>query len=176
MQNINNPQEVARKRRDALPLLQLCHTVATYQVKQGKWFVIENPATSAIWQTPQFREILLLSGVGWDSTELCMHGLKDPVSKLPYRKSISLLHNLDPDIMAPVFIRSQKSTSTHVEHEPVEGNCPGHGSRTKISQVYPRRFCTRLAEAILNQFRPSKNPGPLPGMLTSCMTSLVISL
>ena len=56
--------------------------------KTWQVFIIENPATSAIWQTTQFKELLLLSGVGWDTTELCMHGLKDPVSKLPYRKGI----------------------------------------------------------------------------------------
>ena len=43
----------------------------------------------------------MLEGVAWDSAEMCMHGLKDPVSHLPYKKSVSLLHNLDPGVMAP---------------------------------------------------------------------------
>ena len=41
---------------------------------------------------------------------------------------------------------------------PVERNCPGHGSRTKLSQQYPKRFCIRLTDAILNQIRPARQP------------------
>ena len=74
----------------------------------------------------------MLEGVTWDSTEMCMHGLKDPVSHLPYKTSVSLLHNLDPGVMAPVFLRCKRGETKHEEHEPVEGNCPGHGSRTKL--------------------------------------------
>ena len=104
MQNINDPAGVEAKRRAAIPLLRLCREVATYQVGKKRWFLIENPATSAIWQHKLFVEIMMLEGVTWDSTEMCMHGLKDPVSHLPYKKSVSLLHNLDPGVMAPVFL------------------------------------------------------------------------
>ena len=60
--------------------------------------------------------------------------------------------------MAPVFLRCKRGKTKHEEQEPVEGNCTGYGSRTKLSQKYPKRFCIRLAEAILNQIRPSRQP------------------
>ena len=36
MQNINDPREVERKRKEALPLLRFCLAVAIHQVKHGR--------------------------------------------------------------------------------------------------------------------------------------------
>ena len=86
MQNINDPSEVERKREEALPLLKFSRDVAKHQLSTGKWFLIENPATSAIWKTRQFREITALQGVSWDSAELCMHGLRAQSRNCPTRR------------------------------------------------------------------------------------------
>jgi hypothetical protein len=81
--------------------------------------------------------------------------MRDPVSKLPYKKTMSLFHNLPPAQMAPLFKWCQHgNTKHHLQHETVEGTCPGHGSRTKLSQVYPTRFCTTSAMNILNVLYP----------------------
>ena len=32
------------------------------------------------------------------------------------------------------------------EHQPVEGAAPGYGPRSKLSQIYPYRFCKTLAD------------------------------
>ena len=34
-------------------------------------------------------------------------------------------------------------------HQQLEGSAPGHGSRTKLAQVYPYRFCSQLIRSLL---------------------------
>ena len=70
-----------------------------------------------------------------------------------YYKPTSLLYNF------PVFKRcsnKSKKDPTHY-HQPLEGSAPGYGSRTKLAQVYPYRFCSTLIRSIL----PLGNPRAL---------------
>ena len=69
------------------------------------------------------------------------------MSLLPYKKSVCLLRNIPEHFMLPVFKKCCKNKSHfHEAHERVEGSAPGHGSRVKLSQVYPQGFCNRLAD------------------------------
>ena len=34
------------------------------------------------------------------------------------------------------------------QHQPLEGSAPGFGSRTKLAQVYPYRFCSKLIRCL----------------------------
>ena len=57
MQNINDPAVVYQKRLASVPLLNFCFQVAEYQSKHGRYFFFENPSTSNIWETKQFKAI-----------------------------------------------------------------------------------------------------------------------
>ena len=86
--------------------------------------------------------------------QICKFGLKDPVSRLAYKKSLCLMHNFPVHAVHPVFRHCQAKNSSHEpgetfhQHERVEGSCPGYGSRAKLSQVYPLRFCITVAECV----------------------------
>ena len=69
----------------------------------------------------------------------------------PNYKPTSLLHNFPDGTLNPVFKRcsnKSKKDPNHY-HQPLEGSAPGYGSRTKLAQVYPYRFCSTLMRSIL---------------------------
>ena len=39
--------------------------------------------------------------------------------------------------------------ASHI-HQQLEGSAPGHGSRTKLAQVYPYRFCSQLIRSLIS--------------------------
>ena len=82
---------------------------------------------------------------------MCSFGLKDPNGYYYYYKPTSLLHNVGDDILSPVFKRciNKLGGDKRHYHQQMEGNAPGHGSRTKLAQVYPYRFCSTLIRSIL---------------------------
>ena len=76
-----------------------------------------------------------------------------------YYKPTSLLHNFPDGTLNPIFKRcsnKSKKDPTHY-HQPLEGSAPGYGSRTKLAQVYPYRFCSTLIRCNL----PLGNPRAL---------------
>jgi hypothetical protein len=148
MQNINNRQEVYRKQLEALPILNFCLVVAKYQSENERFLFFENPSTSKIWNTKQFTAILNLSNATCADTDFGMFGMQDPVSQRSYRKRVSLMHNMPPEAVARLFRLCHAESRRH-EHEPIEGNCPGYGSRTRLSQVYPTSFCRIYAECLM---------------------------
>ena len=76
-----------------------------------------------------------------------MFGLRDPVSNKHYHKRLSLMFNCAPELIDRLFKLCTPKTCTH-EHEPCEGNCPGYGSRTRLSQVYPPAFCKAFSDCL----------------------------
>ena len=69
--------------------------VAKYQAAQDRYFVIENPAASQLWSLPEMQDLAGLQDVCRNNVHMCQFGLKDPVSNLPMKKSMSFLNNLD---------------------------------------------------------------------------------
>ena len=93
--------------------------------------MIENPATSRIWNVPVMVGVARLSGADWGTLDMCQYGMRDPSSKLFYKKPMSLLHNFPDGTIIPVFKRCNQGH----QHEPVEGSSKGHGHRSALSQV-----------------------------------------
>ena len=81
---------------------------------------------------------------------MCSFGMKDP-NGYYYYKPTSLLRNFGDENLAPVFKRciNKLGGDKYHYHQQLEGNAPGHGSRTKLAQVYPYRFCSTLIRSIL---------------------------
>ena len=72
---------------------------------------------------------------------MCASGMKDPNGCFDY-KPTSLLHSFPDGTLDPVFKRcpNKHGGASHI-HQQLEGSAPGHGSRTKLAQVYPYPFC-----------------------------------
>jgi hypothetical protein len=94
MQNINDPRLVARKQHLQLPILTLGRDIAEYQSIHGRYFSIENPSTSKIWNTPEFQHIVTetysMNNEDWrrmskfSLTTMLMHSMKAGVFILAY--------------------------------------------------------------------------------------------
>ena len=77
LQNINSPH-VHEKMKRAMPLIDFCIKVAEYQIRRGRYFIIENPQTSRMWYTKSFQRLLKEYDVDWDTLHMCAFGIKDP--------------------------------------------------------------------------------------------------
>ena len=144
MTNIHDRAARDQRRQKFLLMLEFCCRVAIFQIEHGGHFIIENPASSALWYTRCFQRLLSQRGVTYGTLDMCSFGMKDP-NGYYYNKPTSLLHNFDEGVLAPVFKRcSNKLGGEQHQHQPLEGSAPGFGSRTKLAQVYPYRFCSKL--------------------------------
>ena len=155
MQNIQQDQQrVWEKRKRYLPMVEFVASIARYQLKHGRYFIIENPQTSKIWYLNCTQQLFSDPSVTWGDFHFCAYGLKDPESGLRSLKPTSLMHCLPPEVMRPIFRRCKNSTSSvKHEHQPLEGNAGTFGSRTKLAQVYPYQFCQGLAHILLRHVK-----------------------
>ena len=66
-----------------------------------------------------------------------------------FKRGTSLLHNFPPGTLDPIFKQCPSTGHKKIhEHELVEGYAKGHGSRTQLSQIYPYKFCEKLADLV----------------------------
>ena len=147
---INDQSTVEAKRRKYMPMVEFCVKVAIHQLENGRYFTIENPATSKMWYTNCFERLLRHYMVGYGTLDMCAYGLLDP-SGYYYYKPTSLVRNFG-EALQPVFKRCSNGLGgekPYHQHQPIEGNAPGYGSRTKLAQIYPYKFCLTLVKTIL---------------------------
>jgi hypothetical protein len=140
-----------QNRKQDLPMVEFCIAVALHQIKNGRWFIIENPQSSAMWNLNDMIKLSQAAGVSWGVFDQCCYGLCDPESKLPYYKPTCFLHNIDPDLCKSLFIRCPK---TH-EHQTIEGSTLGK-NRSAHAQIYPRKLCSKTADVISQQLERGK--------------------
>ena len=158
MQNINDPKMVREKQSQAMPMVEFTASIAQYQIKNNRYFIIENPLKSKLWYTRAMQNLCLQHGVTYDNIDKCAFGARDPVSHKLHLKPTSLLHNLPPNALMPIFKRfANRYLSKKHEHEPLEGNAKGYGSRTHLAQIYPWLFCKTLASCIAQMLRVRPN-------------------
>ena len=181
LQNLNSPY-VHDKMKRAMPMIDFCIKVAEYQIKRGRYFIIENPQTSRIWYTKSFQGLLKQYDVDWDTLHMCAFGMKDPKGYY-YYKPTSLMFNVPRDVMQVVFktCPNRNSGKQSHQHETVMGNVPGYGQRSKLAQVYPYRFCKTLAVSLahlLNRWQYGRSNMVVEDLLSelsdeevSCLTN-----
>ena len=141
-------------------MVEFAASIARYQLKHGRYFIIENPQTSKIWYLNCMQQLFSDPSVTWGDFHFCAYGLKDPESGLRSLKPTSLMHCLPPEVMRPIFRKCKNFTSSvKHEHQPLERNAGSFGSRTKLAQVYPCQFCQDLAHILLRhlQVKPLDN-------------------
>ena len=103
MQNIQQDQQkVGEKRRR-----YLVASIARYQLKRRRYFIIENPQTSRIWYLKCMQQLFSDTSVTWGDFYFCAYGLKDPESGLRSLKPTSLMHCLPSEVMRPIFRRGK---------------------------------------------------------------------
>ena len=152
-QNIQQDQQRVWEKRKRY-MVEFVASVARYQLKHGRYFIIENPQTSKIWYLNCMQQLFSDPSVTWGDFHFCAYGLKDPESGLRSLKPTSLMHCLPPEGMRPIFRRCKNSTSSvKHEHQPLEGNAGTFGSRTELAQVYPYQFCQDLAHILLRHLK-----------------------
>ena len=137
-----------------MPKVEFCVKDAIHQIQNGRYFTIQNPETSKMWYTKCFERLMTYYMVGYGTLDMCAYGLMDPTGYY-YYKPTSLAHNFG-NSLDPVFKRCSNGIhglggvkKAYHWHQPIEGNSPGFGSRTKLAQVYPYKFCLSLVKAVL---------------------------
>ena len=161
MQNINDPSGTYQKRKKVsshgrifVPLPESLF-IRLNMVEISSLKILRLPRFGF---TKHFQRLLTKHAVTYGTLDMCAFGMRDP-NGYYYYKPTSLLHNFPEGVLNPVFKRcnsKSKKDPTHY-HQPLEGSAPGYGSRTKLAQVYPYRFCSTLIRCIL----PLGNPRAL---------------
>jgi hypothetical protein len=124
--------------------VEFCADVASYQRQLHRYFIIENPETSQIWNTEPMSDIANMQGVHRSIVHMCAYGLKGPVSSMPMKKPMSFLHNIPMTMFADLI----KQCRGDHEHQQIVGSARGHGSRAVLSQAYPWTCCQKLASVL----------------------------
>ena len=106
MQKIQQDQQkVVEKRKRYLPMVEFVASIARYQLKHRRYFIIENPQTSRIWYLKRMQQLFSNASVAWGDFHFCAYGLKDPESGLRSLKPTSLMRCLPSEVMRPIFRR-----------------------------------------------------------------------
>ena len=79
-QNINDPEMVREKQSQAMPMVEFTASTAQYQIKNNRYFIIENPLKSKLWYTRVMQNLCRQYGVTYDNLDMCAFGARDPVS------------------------------------------------------------------------------------------------
>ena len=139
--------KVWEKRLQWIPILKWIRNVVQHQQRKGGKVLLENPKTSAAWDTQELRS-LEVTNPGIDEYELvhvdmCAFGLKDCDNGLPHRKS-TYLGTDSPGIKRTV--RGKRCNGLH-EHQPLEGS-NSRGSRTRQAARWTSKLCRAIIEGI----------------------------
>ena len=148
--NQKGEEAKAANRKAAMPMVGFCAMVALHQIKIKRKFIIENPRESSIWYVHCFQDILRHNGVSHGDPHFCAYGMKRPNSGSYYKRPTSLLHKFSDGTLDPICKTCPNTSQEEVhKHEIVDGRARGHGSRSKTSQIYPYKFCEKLADMLV---------------------------
>ena len=144
----SNLQNLSRDKRDAAIVyeelrvgrahLEFCARLYETQVKGGRFFVHEHPASAKSWAEPSMVRVAALPGVGAATVDMCMYGLrvKDGDTEGLARKSTRLMSNSHEVIkrMESRCVNLDPATSSIDRHVHI----PLVSGRARQCQVYPR--------------------------------------
>ena len=126
----------ALRQRDRRMLRLMVWTMLK-QHHEGRYFMFENPPTSAIWGEAELSRITSLKASVTGKCDACAFGLMNTQQTIPLWKQYRWLSN----------------SSTLIDAVCV--SCPGHrvhdsvsGSQTKLSGVYPVRLAQAISRAV----------------------------
>ena len=139
-----------------LTIARLVANICHWQSACKRHWIIENPASSAIWHLPEYLALLNIPGVCSTVLDQCMVGLVDPTGS-PTRKSTLLLATAWPLIRR----LNRRCLGNHI-HTQLAGNVWGV-SRCKYAQTWPKRMLELIADGVeetlqLQSFKVSAFP------------------
>ena len=111
------------------------------QIANGRHYLYEQPKSSELLSEPIAVEHKIATDAEDQHTCMCMHGLTDPVSHLPYMKATTLRGTV------PLNKSIVWCDGKH-KHELMQGRLPSGQLRTSYAQAYTSTFCKRLARDI----------------------------
>lgn len=125
------------------PLLDLSADLAEQQHKEGRFFMLENPRNSEVWETDRLQRLLALPGV-WDIVVDAGATIDDQ----PVAKAFRIVGNMPglDDVLARRLTVDQRQQCVPIE-----------GSMTRQSQVYPEEMCWSIV-GFLRQYVQQQQP------------------
>ena len=123
-----------------VPLAKLCAEIAEKQRRAGRYYLIENPWSSELWELPCFQHLMKFSYVAY--CEQCMLGLTD-MDGIPSLKPTAFISNAE-ELVKPLDIACE---GRHSYHSPLAGTLHGV-SKTSYAQRWPELLCKTIVRAI----------------------------
>ena len=118
-------------RLEALAFIVFARQCVHYQSSRWRHASLENPARSQAWNLDVVRDMISSSSLGCVQTDLCMWGLKDPLSGKYYQKCLQFVSTFN---MAPLACKCRPGNH---EHEEISGAIPvGHQGHKKICYLW----------------------------------------
>ena len=145
LQSLNDPLKVAEKQEEHRPLWHFTRRVWNAQDRRGGLVLTEQPHTSRALQLPEMRNRPHLCRAIRDQ---CQDGLRDPVSRRPYRKRTALDSN--DEVFRDGLERGGRCTHHPEEHETIIGSVRVNGktvSRSAWAARYTPAFCRVILKA-----------------------------
>ena len=120
--------------------VELCSELCRFQVKRSRQFHLEQPNGSSMPQLASFEPIHAMTERA--SFDMCMFGLKHPVSQKFLRKSSQVFST---DSVMINRLNLARCDHTHV-HQPIEGSVQVHGQRMPLT-----RFCASYCKGFASK-------------------------
>ena len=143
---------VLRSQEESRTHLRLCALIVKIQLEQGRHVHIENPATSSIWDQPEFEPILRCTIAAF--IDQCQFGLQHPETGEPLKKKTRIQtssRELHQELDGRVCNHQH-------QHAQIAGSCRFQGKTIALSRFaawYPRTLAKVVAKIIRASMEPS---------------------
>jgi hypothetical protein len=149
MQNMNwgrmSDEAKEEKMRIGVRLLDVAVWIATEQVNNNRFYIIEHPRGAASWKRPNVVALKKLAPTFMTDFDQCTVGLVDTDTKKPIKKPTRLLTNLGA---MHLELRDRKCEGFHKQHQRCLGR-DSHGDRAARAAKYPPAMCVAIADAVM---------------------------
>ena len=146
--NDTNSHAYNQQLRKAMRHLRFCLELYRYQVRMGRKFLHEHPATAKSWKLPMVQELLKMEGVSVELGDQCVFGQ----TIINEDKKVALA-------MKPTnWMGNDKFILTAVGRKCPNRSCPKDspvhvhqtliGGRAKATESYPERLCIAILKAL----------------------------
>ena len=141
MNRITNPDSYANSRSVGLQLAAVMIKVIEAQMRNERFFILENPAGSELFKLPDYVKLYKTGLVCSIRFPQCPLGLKSPEGVPIYKLTELWSNHL---VLIENFIGLECKCTVHAE---LAGQYQGK-QRSALAQVWPRQFCERIVQGI----------------------------
>ena len=136
------PEEWEWLQSKGAPLRMLAYKIAKRQHSKGRFFLIENPQRSELWETQEIRELLEMSGVWKVTCDTGAFGMQ--INGKDVCKPMTFVGNMPglDEVLSRRLTQQQRSQCTPIQ-----------GDMTRKSQAYPEELCRTILKALLDHVR-----------------------